>query len=405
MIILKLIDKVLAKFTIFLIRIYQFTISPDKWLPSLWLKWKVCSHKPHCSNYSIKVLKRYWFISWIPKMTERIVACTPSKEKTYDPEYYKVVFFSWAPIWVSFLQELKNDKRFDLVWIVTMPDAPSGRWMEVRENIIKIEAKKIFNKISTKDEFFQTPSSLRLDSKKYGKEAQKFQQWLIDKDPDFLVVIAYWKIIPQYILDIPKIAPINVHGSLLPKYRGASPLQSVFLNNEKKTGITIMKMDANMDTGNMIDILKFDIDFDRNVKDLIDKILVKWPKFLNNTLRNFGKRQLWEVKQNENKATYCNKIEKEDWEINIEKDSLESIYNKYRAYYLWPKIYFFVWNNNKTKRVIIEHMKLDKKIFETEKKNKLFKGNELNKAILEIQIKPEWKKIMDRESFKRGYLK
>jgi len=64
------------------------------------------------------------------------------------------------------------------------------------------------------------------------------------KNPDFLVVIAYGKIVPQTILDIPNIAPINVHGSLLPKYRGASPIQSVFLNNESETGVTIMKMDA-----------------------------------------------------------------------------------------------------------------------------------------------------------------
>jgi methionyl-tRNA formyltransferase len=76
-------------------------------------------------------------------------------------------------------------------------------------------------------------------------------------------------------LDIAKIAPINVHGSLLPKYRGASPLQSVFLNQERQTGITIMKMDANMDTGNMIDMLKFDIEFDWTVKDLIEKIMQK----------------------------------------------------------------------------------------------------------------------------------
>jgi TatD DNase family protein len=128
MIILKYIDKLLAHITIFLIKIYQFTISPDKWLPSLRLKWKICSHHPHCSQYSINCLKRYWFIKWIPKMTERVVSCTPSKEKIYDPEYYKIVFFSWAPIWVPFLHELQKDKRFEIVWVVTMPDAPSGRW-------------------------------------------------------------------------------------------------------------------------------------------------------------------------------------------------------------------------------------------------------------------------------------
>ena len=437
MIILKTLDKILAEIMIILIKIYQYTISPDKWIPSLRLKWKLCAHHPHCSQYSINTLKRYWFISWLPKMTERVFSCTPSKEKIYDPEYYKVVFFSWAPIAVPFLHELHKDKRFDIVWVVTMPDVPSGRWMEVKPNIIKAEAEnlnkntlfacpaelRLVKEGEGGDFFIQTPESLRLDSKKYAKEANNFKLRLEAKQPDYLVVIAYWKIIPQYILDIAKIAPINVHGSLLPKYRGASPLQSVFLNQEKQTGITIMKMDANMDTGNMIDMLKFDIKFDWTVKDLIYKIMQKWPKFLNKTLINYGKKLLGEVQQNNEKATYCQKIEKEDGEINPSKDSIQKIYSKYRGYYMRPKIFFnlfpfakgegfhshkFEWNQGdliSQKRVIIEHLKLNQNLFESEKNKPLFIGNELNKCILEISFKPEWKKTMDRESFKSGYVK
>jgi len=77
-----------------------------------------------------------------------------------------------------------------------------------------------------------------------SEEGQVFAARLAEKNPDFLVVIAYGKIIPQGILDIPQIAPINVHGSLLPKYRGASPIQTCLLNDDKETGVTIMKMDA-----------------------------------------------------------------------------------------------------------------------------------------------------------------
>ena len=85
------------------------------------------------------------------------------------------------------------------------------------------------------ESFIQTPSSLRLNSKKYAKEAQDFEAWLQQKKPDLLVVIAYGKIIPQHILDIPTIAPINVHGSILPEYRGASPIQSVLLDGKTET--------------------------------------------------------------------------------------------------------------------------------------------------------------------------
>jgi len=92
--------------------------------------------------------------------------------------------------------------------------------------------------------YIQTPHSLRLDSKKYRQEAQNFADRLKAKKPDVLVVIAYGKIIPQHIITIPRIAAINVHGSILPHYRGASPIQSVFLQGEKQSGITIMKMDT-----------------------------------------------------------------------------------------------------------------------------------------------------------------
>ncbi|MEI7919296.1 MAG: formyltransferase family protein [bacterium] len=118
-------------------------------------------------------------------------------------------------------------------------------------------------------EIIYTPTKLNPEK---SEEGRQFAERLKEKNPDFLVVIAYGKIIPQSILDIPNIAPINIHGSLLPKYRGASPIQSTLLNNDKETGITIMKMDATMDTGNMIDILRFRIPFTRTTKELIEEM-------------------------------------------------------------------------------------------------------------------------------------
>jgi methionyl-tRNA formyltransferase len=144
--------------------------------------------------------------------------------------------------------------------------------MKMQENVIKCEMNKILGSREAgrgTSDFVCTPTKINPEKSEEGKQ---FAQWLQDKKPDFLVVIAYGKIIPQSILDIPVIAPINVHGSLLPKYRGASPLQSVFLHNEKETGITIMKMNAGLDTGDMIDKLKFSIPFDRTVKHVIEKM-------------------------------------------------------------------------------------------------------------------------------------
>lgn len=392
----KQINQALAYVVIIIIKIYQFTLSPDKSIFFLFLRWKVCAHHPHCSQYSINVLKRYGFWPGIFYAFDRVLHCTPSMTIKYDPDHYKIVFFSSAPIGVPFLQALANDKKFEITWVVTQCDKPQGRGMKMCENIIKTEAKKLFP--NKKNDFISTPTKINPEKSEEGKD---FAQRLQEKDPDFLVVIAYGKIIPQSILDIAKIAPINVHGSILPKYRWASPIQSVFLKNEQKSGITIMKMDKGMDTWDIIDILQTKLEFNRTCKNLIDRMKEKWPEFLNQTIRKFGKNILWHQKQDNNKATYCSKIEKESWLIDPFKDSLESIYNKYRAFALRPKIYFI----QEKKRIIIEELELDEKTYNQEKTNPLFNDNlTLNTCIKNIKIKPEWKKPMDRSSFKNGYL-
>ncbi len=388
--VLKFIDSIFAKIMIWLIKIYQKTLSPDEWIFSPIFRWKICSHEPHCSAYSVQCFKRYGFILWFAKMVERVVSCTWSNEKKYDPAFYKVVFFSGAPIWVPFLQQLQEDNRFDVVWVVSMPDAPSGRGMEIKPNIIKKTALDLW--ISD----IQTPNSVRKWS-----EAETFKNWLKSKDVDFLVVIAYWKIMPVEILNLSHFGPINVHGSILPKYRGASPLQSAFLQWETESWITIMKMDENMDTWNMIDVLKFKLNFDWTVNDLIDSVMTKWPKFLNDTLVHYAKWLLGEVKQYESQATYCQKFEKIDWEINPFKDDLDSIYRKYRWFFMRPKIYFMLnW-----KRVVVESLKLDEKLFQENKNKVLIDWKMLNPSVIDISLKPEWKKWMDWTSFKSGYVR
>lgn len=419
----KKINQFFAKITIFFIKIYQYTLSPDKWLPSFWLKGRICAHEPHCSKYSIQVLKRYGFWPGIFYASDRVLHCTASKHKHYDPDHYRVVFFSSAPIGVPFLEQLANDKRFEVVWVVTQCDKPAGRGMNICENIIKKCTKKT---AKLKDCAICTPTKLNPEKSEEGKQ---FAERLKEKEPDMLVVIAYGKIIPQMILDIPKIAAINVHGSLLPKYRGASPIQSTLLNNDKETGITIMEMDATMDTGDMIDILRFRIPFDWTTKELIDEMKKIGPKFLNNTLRKYGKKILGEVQQDDEKANYCGKIEKESWLIDPRNDSIETIYNKYRAFALRPKIYFnlppseIIWNKNPKssgKRIIIDTLELDEPTYNSndeiplfQKNTPLIKGNVreadrgicLHPAVLNITFKPEGKKTISRKEFLNWYMK
>lgn len=387
---LQKLNKLLSNPLIRLIRIYQMTLSPDQWIPSLRLKWRVCTHEPHCSKYGVEVLKKHGFWPGIWYASERILHCTPSMTINHDPSHYRVVFCSSAPIGVPFLQQLNEDSRFEVVWVVTQPDKASGRGMDMHQNIIKTEAQKLW--ISD----IQTPEKLNPEKSAEGKA---FTEWLQEKRPDFLVVIAYGKILPEAILSIPTKWPINVHGSILPEYRWASPLQSVFLDNKAESGITIMKMDKEMDTWDMIHILKTQLKFDRTVLDLINRIQTKGPKFLNDTLRDYGKWHLGSIAQDHKKATYCSKIEKESWLFNPETDTLQDIYNKYRGFYLWPKIYF----EHKGKRVIIEHIKIDENNYKTTSQKPLFENYKLNPAITDILVKPEGKKPMDWASFCNGY--
>ena len=391
-----IIDKILAWALVFLIKLYQYSISPDKGIFSPILKWRICSHKPHCSEYATQILKRYWFFKWLAPISDRILACKPSDQKMYDPAVYRVVFCCSANIWIPFLEELNSDNRFEICGIVTQSDKPAWRWMQLKENPIKVKAKELFPHES--EDFIQTP--LKINPEK-SVEWQNFYDWLKAKNPDFLVVISYGKILPQSILDIPTFGPINVHGSLLPKYRGASPLQSIFLNKEEKSWITIMHMNAWMDTWDIIDQLSFPLKFEWTVKDLIIALEKEGPKFLCNTLWNYSKKQIHSKTQNETQATICQKIEKSDWEIDVYNDKLEDIYAKYRAYAIWPKIWFKL--NEKT--VIIEELQLDESKYNDNKDKPLIEWKILNPAVVNISIKPEWKKAMDWKSFCNGYLR
>lgn len=133
----------------------------------------------------------------------------------------------------------------------------------MQSNIIKTRALEL----GIAEEAIQTPTKINPEKSIEGKN---FFDRLVEKKPDFLVVLAYGKILPQSILDIAPFGAINVHGSLLPKYRGASPIQTIFLNQEIESGITIMHMDAGMDTGAVIDQLKFPLPFDWTCKDCIE---------------------------------------------------------------------------------------------------------------------------------------
>lgn len=165
---------------------------------------------------------------------------------------------------------------------------------------------------------------------------------------DFFIVVAYGKIIPENILKIPELGSINIHYSLLPKYRGASPVESAILNGETETGVTIQQMEYKMDSGPIIAQEKIQIGDDETAPELRKRLIQLGGELLVKTLSEYIKNKIKPTPQDESQSTYCKKIKKEDGEISLNDNSVKN-YNKFRAYANWPRIFFF----RNGKRIII----------------------------------------------------
>ena len=166
-----------------------------------------------------------------------------------------------------------------------------------------------------------------------------FKSLVQSLDVDFVVVSAYGKIIPQWLLEHPNKLPINIHFSLLPKYRGASPIQSVLISGEFETGISFMKMNKRMDEGDIIKTLPMEIHTKDNKDELEDRLSDLAANNINAILKDVLADNFRLETQDQVLATYCSKIKKVDGEINF-KESSEVILRKFNAYKGWPGSYF-----------------------------------------------------------------
>jgi methionyl-tRNA formyltransferase len=163
---------------------------------------------------------------------------------------------------------------------------------------------------------------------------------LEEYEPDFILVMAYGFILPKKVLDIPRIAPINLHGSILPKYRGASPIHQALLNRDKKTGVTAQYMVKRMDAGDILHIEELDILPDDNYLTLSQKLADLSSVCLEKVLIKYHNGEIKPIPQDENKASYCSKINAEDGHIDWSK-SCEKIIGEIKAYYSWPHSYTY----------------------------------------------------------------
>lgn len=236
----------------------------------------------------------------------------------------KIVFMGTPDFALPSLQSLIEDEDFDVQAVVTQEDKKVGRKQELTAPPVKQLALK--HNIPV----FQ-PSKI--------KKNAEFLELMKNLKPDVMVVVAYGQILPQSILNIPRFGAVNVHASLLPKYRGASPIEASLLHGDRETGVTIMKMSEELDAGDILDIAKLPINPNDNVESLTVKLSLLGGKILPYVLKDLAENAIHPIPQDSSKATFCHKIQKEDGLINLEQMSAREIFNKWRAYTPWPSVY------------------------------------------------------------------
>lgn len=233
----------------------------------------------------------------------------------------KVVFMGTPEIATGCLQKL-IDEKYDVIGVVTQPDKPQNRGKKLGMPPVKELAIKY-------DIPVYQPQKAREES---------FVQILKELNPDIIVVVAFGQILPKSILDIPKYGCINVHVSLLPKYRGAAPINWVIINGEQKTGVTTMYMDEGLDTGDIILTEEFDLDDSITAGELHDKMMVIGANTLIKTLDLIEKDCAPRIKQNHDEHTYAPMMNKSLGEINWNKNAWD-IHNLVRGVNPWPSAY------------------------------------------------------------------
>jgi len=229
----------------------------------------------------------------------------------------KIIFMGTPDYAQKILEEILKQKNMEVVAVYTQPDKPVGRKKVLTAPPVKVTAQEHNLKIYQPD---------RLRDEDVVNELLKIEC-------DFIVVAAYGQILPKAILDH---APsINLHASILPKYRGASPIQQAILNADKTTGVTAMLMDEGLDTGDILKIQEIDIADDEMVESLFNRLTKVAATLTIDVSNNY--ESLTPIKQDESKATHCIKITKANGEVFFD-DAFE-LFNKYRAYTPWPGIY------------------------------------------------------------------
>jgi methionyl-tRNA formyltransferase len=231
---------------------------------------------------------------------------------------YQIIFFGTSEFAVPALRSLAKDPRFAIKGVITQPDRPVGRHAVLTPPAVKTAALE-----------------LGLLTIRQPEKLKELKDDPILSGADAFVIVSYGKILPQWLLDLPKHGIVNVHGSLLPRWRGPSPIQAAIVAGDRISGITIMKIDAEMDHGPILATEEEPISDSDTGKSLHDRLSIHGANVLPETLVSYLEGKIQPREQDHSLATYCKIMTRDDGKIDWEKTS-EEIERQVRAYDPWP---------------------------------------------------------------------
>ena len=281
----------------------------------------------------------------------------------------KFVFFGTPEIAAKILEILKENGYLPAL-VVTAPDRPKGRKLILTPPPVKIWAEQ--NSIPYIQPEKLTPSAFGTSPLLRGRMGGGLDSF------DLFIVVAYGKIMPEELINLPRIGTINIHYSLLPKYRGAAPVEAAILAGDRETGVSVQQMEFKLDSGPILAEEKTLIGPDETAPELGKRLTELGAALLVKILPGITGGKINPRPQDESGAIYCKKIKKEDGLVDLNEPA-KILWYKYRAYFGWPGLYFFAGD----KRVIIKEATYADGVF-------------LIKKVL-----PEGRKIMDYQNFLR----
>ncbi len=297
----------------------------------------------------------------------------------------KIVFFGTSSFASEILRVL-HEEQYHIAAVVSQPDRPVGR-----KHII-------------------TPTPTHALANEYGipcvapEKLKDSVEEVLQFEPDLILTCAYGQLVPNAILEYPKMGCLNIHPSLLPKYRGASPMHFPILNGESKTGVTLMEMVQKMDAGKIYAQKEVLIGPDETEEELEQKLLETSCQIVREALPLYFNGELEGIEQKEEEATFCHTIDREMEQVHFEKEAIVDLYNHIRAFISWPIAYGMVEGKRlkfyKVRMNTQEHAEPAGTILGF--KNHAMEVSAIGGTLLVYEMQLEGKKRMDADAFANG---